>query len=149
MRRLPYAWIQEWHTLGELRAGGTRSEFASTLIIPIDVDIETSERGGFWYHALLSLHQLCEADRRGEATDKRTALRDLLARNGLSPKRTYKTADTDIWVQDPTNGRTVECRERIHIVEGKAAVTESIYWTTIGSERASYQYLIAKLGRHA
>lgn len=126
-----------------------RSDFDSTLIIPSNVKIETSERGGFWYHALLSLHQLCEADRRGDASDKRTVLRDCLARNGLGPKRTYKAANTDVWINDPTTGQTVECRERVHIVEGKRAETESIYWTTIGNERGAYRYLVAKLGRHA
>ncbi|MBA3546009.1 MAG: hypothetical protein H0T76_05980 [Nannocystis sp.] len=29
MRRLPYAWIQEWHTLGELRAGGTSESWGA------------------------------------------------------------------------------------------------------------------------
>jgi hypothetical protein len=126
-----------------------RGDFAETLQIPQDVTVDTSLDGGFWYRALRALHELCEAERRGEATNKRNILRDLLAVHINLPKHTYKIADTGIFAIDPTTGKRIELRERVHIVEGRPTETESIYWITIGDGQASYQYLIGRIGRHA
>lgn len=127
-----------------------RTDFESSLIIPDSVVVDTSQPGGWWYHALRALHQLCELDRRGEATNKRQVLQGLLAENGLAPKQTYKMGDTSVEVQEPGTGRLVECRERVHLVEGSPSETESIYWHSLGEARSSSRrYLIARIGRHA
>ena len=126
-----------------------REEFADTLHIPEDVTIDTSLDGEFWYGVLRALHELCELERRGEAANKRDVLRDCLAVHTGTPKRTYKVADTGVFEIHPATGVRIELRERVHLVEGRPAETESVYWVTIGDTRASYRYLIGRIGRHA
>ncbi|MFN7979426.1 MAG: hypothetical protein U0P30_14920 [Vicinamibacterales bacterium] len=126
-----------------------RRDFAETLHIPDNLPIDTSLDGPFWYGVLAALHDLCEIERRGEAPNKRDILRDRLAARIRSPKRTYKVADTGVYSVHPSTGNRIELRERVHLVEGKPAETESVYWVTIGDERPSYRYLIGRLGRHA
>lgn len=126
-----------------------RSDFADTLVFPDGLVVKTSQPGGWWYHALQSLHQLCEADRAGEAANKRATLQQLLAQNGLQPKDTYKAGDTAVYVTDPASAKSFECRERVHLVEGKPAETESIYWVSLGEPQSARRFLIARLGRHA
>ena len=126
-----------------------RSEFASTLVIPQNVHIETSMGGGYWYHVLLSLHSLCELERQGKATNKRAQLRQLLVDNIGVSKGTYKTADTGIFALLPGTDQRVQLRERVHLQEGKPADTESVYWQTVGEPQSKYQYLIGRIGRHA
>lgn len=126
-----------------------RIDFAATLHIPDDVTIDTSRDGTFWYRVLHALHELCEIERRGEATNKRNILRDLLATRVNLPKQTYKAADTGVFAILPSTGERVELRERVHIIEGRPAETESVYWITIGDAQASYRYLIGRIGRHA
>ncbi|RYD77080.1 MAG: hypothetical protein EOP84_16030 [Verrucomicrobiaceae bacterium] len=126
-----------------------RTEFGTTLVIPEGVHVDTKESGAFWYHALLSLHELCELDRRGEAARKRETLAGLLAENGLGPKNTYKAGDTGVFIKNPYTGDKIEVRERVHLVEGKPADTETVYWVTLGEARAGYRYLIGRIGRHA
>jgi hypothetical protein len=126
-----------------------RTDFAGTLVFPETLTMETSQPGGWWYHALASVHQLCEAERTGKATNKRATLQQLLAQNGLPPKDTYKAGDTGVFVFDPETGAKHECRERVHLTEGKPADTESIYWVSLGDPAAKRRFLIARLGRHA
>ena len=125
-----------------------RRDFATTLLIPDDVEVDTSEAPEFWYGALHALHRLCELERKGEATNKRAQLRDLLTKYVGVSKDTYKIADTGISVVNPGDGTLVEVRERVHLREGKPHETESIYWQTVGNTQASYRYLVARLGRH-
>jgi len=126
-----------------------RTDFAGTLHIPSNVTIETSLDGPFWYGVLHALHDLCELERRGDAANKRDLLRDLLNNHVRAPKRTYKVADTGVFITDAATGERHHLRERVHIVEGKPAETESVYWITVGEVRASYRYLIGQIGRHA
>lgn len=126
-----------------------RADFAGTLHIPEDVTISTSLDGAFWYRVLRALHELCEVERRGDATNKRNILRDLLATHVNLPKNTYKIADTGVFAILPSTGERIELRERVHIVEGRPAETESVYWITIGEVQASYRYFIGRIGRHA
>ena len=126
-----------------------RVDFVDTLHIPDHVTIDTSLDGAFWYGVLRALHELCEIERRGEATNKRDVLRDRLAVHIGSPKRTYKVADTGVFGIHPATGVRIELRERVHLVEGRPAETESVYWVTIGDPQASYRYLIGRIGRHA
>ena len=126
-----------------------RGDFADTLHIPENVTVETSLDGAFWYGVLRALHELCELERRGEAANKRDVLRDRLAVNIGAPKRTYKVADTGVFEIHPATGIRIELRERVHLVEGRPAETESVYWVTIGDTRASYRYLVGRIGRHA
>jgi hypothetical protein len=65
------------------------------------------------------------------------------------PKRTYKVADTGIFVVNPASGERIHLRERVHLVEGSPAETESVYWITVGVTQDSYRYLIGRIGRHA
>lgn len=125
-----------------------RAEFASTLIIPENVHVDTSMGGGYWYHVLLSLHELCELERQGKATNKRAQLRQLLVEHVGVSKDTYKTADTGIFAVLPDTGQRVQLRERVHLQEGRPAETESVYWQTVGEAQARYKYLIGRLGRH-
>lgn len=76
-------------------------------------------------------------------------MRDLLAAHIKAPKRTYKVADTGVFAIDPITGERFHLRERVHLVEGSPAETESVYWITIGLTQASYRYLIGRIGRHA
>lgn len=125
-----------------------RAEFTDTLVIPDSVYVETNEDGRFWYGILRALHYLCEAERRGDAKDKRSLLRDLLLSNvGLS-KDTYKCGNTSVYVMNPSTGAKVHLRERVHLREGRPSETESIYWETVGSHREAYRYLVGRLGRH-
>lgn len=126
-----------------------RADFAGTLHIPDNVNIDTSLDGAFWYGVLRALHELCEIERRGGAANKRDILRDLLATHVRAPKRTYKVADTGIFALHPDSGERIHLRERVHIVEGSPAETESVYWMTIGLTQASYKYLVGRIGRHA
>lgn len=125
-----------------------REDFSDTLHIPDNVTIDTSLDGAYWYGVLHALHDLCECERRGEAINKREMLRDLLAARIRVPKRTYKVADTGIFVVDPVSAERIHVRERLHLVEGRPAETESVYWTTIGVSQESYKYLICRIGRH-
>ena len=126
-----------------------RVDFADTLHIPEHVTIDTSLDGAFWYGVLRALHELCELERRGEAANKRDILRDRLAVHIGTPKRTYKVADTGVFEIHPASGVRIELRERVHLVEGRPAETESVYWVTIGDARVSYRYLVGRIGRHA
>jgi len=126
-----------------------RSDFADTLHIPENVDIDTSLDGPFWYRVLRALHELCEIERQGAATNKRSVLSGLLAKHINRPRQTYKVADTGVFAVNPMTGQRIELRERVHIMEGRPAETESIYWTTYGETQASFQYLIGRIGRHA
>jgi hypothetical protein len=126
-----------------------RLQFADTLHISEHVTIDTNLDGAFWYCVLLALHELCELERRGEAANKRDALRDRLAVHIGIPKRTYKVADTGVFGIHPETGVRVELRERVHLVEGRPAETESVYWMTMGDAQASYRYLVGRIGRHA
>jgi len=83
-----------------------RRDFAATLIIPTDVEVETSEAPEYWYGALHALHRLCELERRGEATNKRAQLRDLLKKHVGASKDTYKIADTGVSVINPMTARS-------------------------------------------
>jgi len=125
-----------------------RTDFRRTLVIPRNVAIDTSEAGGFWYHVLLALYELCEKERRGEVKNKRQALLELLNTHAGVPKDTYKSADTGVSIVNPETGERIEMRERVHLKEGKPAETESVYWETIGDDRSSYRYLIGRIGRH-
>lgn len=126
-----------------------RTDFSATLLVPDDLTIDTRLDGTFWYGVLRALHELCEIERRGEATNKRSILRDLLGTHVNLPKQTYKAADTGVFAILPATGERVELRERVHLVEGRPAETESVYWVTIGDARASYRYLVGRIGRHA
>jgi hypothetical protein len=126
-----------------------RTDFRDTLVIPGNLPVDTSQLGGWWYYALHSLHQLCELDRAGRATNKRDLLVDLLAQNGLPPKDTYKIADTGVTVVNPETRETLSCRERVHLVVGSPSDTESMYWVTLGDRREKHRYLLARIGRHA
>jgi hypothetical protein len=126
-----------------------RQDFRSTLAFPDNIDVDTRLSGGFWYHVLLTLHELCEKERRGDLRSKRQTLRELLVTHlGLS-KDTYKAGDTDVYARDPETHQRVHLRERVHLKEGRPSETESAYWTTLGDSRDSYRYLVGKLGRHA
>lgn len=126
-----------------------RVDFAETLHVPENVTIDTRLDGAFWYGVLSALHDLCEIERRGEAANKRDALRDCLAVRIGIPKRTYKVADTGVFAIHPATGQRIELRERVHLLEGRPAETESVYWITIGEVQASFRYLIGRIGRHA
>lgn len=126
-----------------------RVDFADTLHIPENVPVETSLDGAFWYGVLRALHELCEIERRGEAANKRDILRDLLATHVMAPKRTYKVADSGVFAIHPDSGERLHLRERVHLVEGRPAETESVYWMTIGLTQVSYRYLVGRIGRHA
>lgn len=126
-----------------------RTDLAGTLIVPSNVIVDTKQDGDFWSKVLRALHELCLEERAGRVASHRDALRELLARNGLPPKRTYKRGDTEVWVVDPESGKRHRCRNRVHLVEGAPAETESIYWHTLGEEQASFRYLIARLGKHS
>jgi hypothetical protein len=125
-----------------------RTDFGRTLIIPSGIPIETRETGGFWYHALLSLHELCERERRGDVKNKREVLRELLGLHLGIPKGTYKSAETGLFVINPEDGSRLPMRERVHLKEGKPTETESLYWQMVGKERSSYRYIVGRIGRH-
>lgn len=129
--------------------GYARVDFADTLIIPESLHCDTKQNGGFWYRALRALHQLCKLDREHRAVKKREVLAGLLGDNELRPKRTYKIGDTDVYVEDPNAEKRVHCRERVHLIEGKPAETESLYWHTIGEEQQTRRLLIGRMGKHA
>ena len=133
----------------EVALARARTDFAATLVIPEGIERKTNQNGAFWYHALQALHRLCEIERRGEAKSKRDTLKGLLAQCGLEPKGTYKIADTGVVAVDPQTREHHECRERVHLVEGRPGQTESVYWHTTGQGQAGYQYLIGRIGRHA
>jgi len=118
-------------------------------VIPEGIERKTNHDGAFWYHPLQAIHRLCEIERRGEAKSKRDTLKGLLAQCGLEPKGTYKIADTGVVAVDPQTREHHECRERVHLVEGRPGQTESVYWHTTGQGQAGYQYLIGRIGRHA
>lgn len=126
-----------------------RRDFADTLRIPHDVVIESSENGAFWYPVLRALHELCQIERLGLATDKRSTLGELLGKHANLPKQTYKVADTGVFAKHPGSGERLELRERVHLVEGSPSETESVYWITIGNAQTEYRYLIGRIGRHA
>lgn len=115
---------------------------------PVD-RVDTSLDGAFWYSVLRPLPELCELERRGEAANKRDILRDRPAAHIGTPKRTYKVADTGVFEIHPATGVRVELPERVHLVEGRPAETQSVYWITIGDAQAAYRYLIGRIGRHA
>lgn len=126
-----------------------RISFKETLHIADDVVILTSESGAFWYSVLHALHELCQLERGGAVIDKREAARDLLAKHLGVPKNTYKSADTGIYAIHPKTLASMHLRERIHLTEGSPAITESIYWLTVGNTQSEYCYLIGRIGRHA
>jgi hypothetical protein len=126
-----------------------RSDFADTLHIRNDLTIITSCDGPFWYSVMHALHYLCLLERSGQAHNKRDLLRDRLSERIGAPKRTFKIADTGLFTIDPASGKRIQLRERVHLVEGSPANTESVYWATIGEAQASYRYLIGHIGRHA
>lgn len=111
--------------------------------------IDTNLDGAFWYAVLNALNDLCKIEQLGEAVSKRDVLRDLLAAQIGVPKRTYKVADTGVFSVHPATGEQIELRERVHVVEGRPAETESLYWVTIGDTQTSYRYLVGRIGRHA
>lgn len=129
--------------------GRARDDFSTTLQIPADLAVDTRLNGDFWYRVFRALDELCEIERRGEATNKREILRHLLGKHVQLPKATYKVADTGVFVTVPATGQRVELRERVHLREGRPSETESVYWTSIGETQASYRYLIGRIGRHA
>lgn len=133
-------------TIGVARA---REDFQETLLVPEDVQIDTSEDGHFWYRVLRALHDLCTLERQGLKKSKREVLADRLQERINLPRNTYKVADTDVFISHPGIGQRIHLRERVHLISGKAAETESVYWTTIGATQAEYRYLIGRIGRHA
>lgn len=111
--------------------------------------IDTRLDGGFWYRVFRALSELCEIERRGEATNKRDILRELLGKHLGLPKDTYKIGDTGVCVTVPGSSVRIELRERVHLREGRPAETESVYWITIGEKQDRFRYLVGRIGRHA
>jgi hypothetical protein len=125
-----------------------RGDFSDTLEIPTNIAIDTSLDGAFWYGVLQALNDLCLKERQGDANNKRELLRVLLkTRVGLA-KGNYKSADTGVYLIAAGTGERIHLRERVHLREGKPALTESIYWQTIGEKQSTFRYLVGRIGRH-
>lgn len=123
--------------------------YAETLVFAPDLVVDTNLDGKLVFAVLTALHELCERERRGEAKSKRTVLRDLLNEHTGSPKDTYKAGPTGLACTSPETGKREQLKERVHLVEGKPADTESVYWVTIGSKQSLYRYLVGRIGKHA
>lgn len=126
-----------------------KHDFGTTLVFSDTLVSDTDLSAGLVYHVLMSLHRLCEKERKGLAKNKRALLQQLLVENAGISKDTYKVGDTGLTVYDPISKKTVNVRERVHINEGKPAESESVYWQTIGTKQAEYKYLVVRIGKHA